>query len=211
MVDPEQESELTQLRQNGQEALGVIFSRYQERLEKMIRFRLDRRLWGRVDSADVLQDAYVTVSQRLDDFLRDPSVPVFIWLRAMTEQVLVNVHRQHLGAKIRDAHREVPLHGALTTSDFLASRLAADLTSPSQVAMREEMLQELRGALETMDPIDREVLALRHFEELSNNEVAQVLGLQKAAASNRYVRALKRLRDILGRMSQFCEERDGQK
>ena len=209
MTQSSQDSELASLIAGGEQALAAAFSRYSERLEKMVRFRLDQRLWGRVDPGDVLQEAYLEISRRLNEYLGDPAVPVFVWLRRMTEQMLVNLHRRHLGAQIRDASLEVSLQrgrGSIGTSFSLAARLVADLTSPSQAAMREEMLIELREAFDEMDPIDREVLALRHFEELSNNEVAEILGLQKAAASNRYVRALSRLKSILSRMPSFCEE-----
>ena len=209
MTQSSQDSELASLIAGGEQALADAFSRYSERLEKMVRFRLDQRLWGRVDPADVLQEAYLEISRRLNEYLGDPVVPVFVWLRRMTEQMLVNLHRRHLGAQIRDASLEVSLQrgrGSIGTSFSLAARLVADLTSPSQAAMREEMLTELREAFDEMDPIDREVLALRHFEELGNNEVAEVLGLQKAAASNRYVRALSRLKSILSRMPSFREE-----
>ena len=209
MTQSSQDSELASLIAGGEQALAAAFSRYSERLEKMVRFRLDQRLWGRVDPADVLQEAYLEISRRLNEYLGDPVVPVFVWLRRMTEQMLVNLHRRHLGAQIRDASLEVSLQrgrGSIGTSFSLAARLVADLTSPSQAAMREEMLTELREAFDEMDPIDREVLALRHFEELSNNEVAEILGLQKAAASNRYVRALSRLKSILSRMPSFREE-----
>lgn len=209
MAESSQNPELACLRAGGEEALAAAFSRYSDRLEKMVRFRLDQRLWGRVDPADVLQEAYLEIARRLPDYLQDPAVPVFVWLRRMTEQTLINLHRRHLGAQVRDASLEISLHrgrGSMGTSFSLAARLVADLTSPSQAAMREEMLSELREAFDDMDPIDREVLALRHFEELSNNEVAEILGLQKAAASNRYVRALSRLKSILSRMPSFREE-----
>ena len=203
MVDKDNAAELVDLETGGEHALATLFSRYENRLNRMVTFRLDRRLCGRVDPADVLQETYLDVSGRLEGYLRDPAVPVFVWLRNMTLQVLVNVHRRHLGTKKRDASLEVPLRqgsSPLATSVSLAARLVADLTSPSQAAMREEMLRELHQAFESMDPIDREVLALRHFEDLGNNEVAQVLGIQKSAASNRYVKALKRLKQILSKM-----------
>ena len=205
------QAELELLKQDGEEALATLFSRHERRLERMVRFRMDQRLWRRVDPADVLQEAYMEVSRRLPDYLGNPAVPVFVWLRSMTEQVLINVHRRHLGAKIRNASLEVSLHGGprpAATSVSLAARLVADLTSPSQAAIRDEVYVELREAFESMDPIDREVLALRHFEELGNNEVAQILGLQKAAASNRYVRALKRLKGILSKMPSFRDSAD---
>ena len=203
MVDHKKGPGLTDLATGGEQALARLFSDHADRLSRMIQFRLDRRLWGRVDPSDVLQESYLEVSRRLADYLRDPAVPVFVWLRSMTQQVLVNVHRRHLGTKKRDASLEVSLHrgrSMLATSVSLAARLIADLTSPSRAAMRKEMLHELHEAFENMDPIDREVLALRHFEDLSNNEVAEILGLQKAAASNRYIRALKRLKHILSKL-----------
>ena len=196
----QQESDLAALESQGEEALAELFSRFGPRLDKTVRFRLDQRLWGRVDPSDVLQEAYLDAASRLKAYLARPEVPVFVWLRAITEQVLINVHRRHLGAKIRDARVEVSMNRKATgqaTSYCLAARLIGKMTSPSQAAIREEMIDQLRSAFDTMDPIDREVLALRHFEELSNNEVAEVLGLQKAAASNRYVRALKRLKTVM--------------
>ncbi len=204
MPQQDEYSELAGLKDGGAAAFAGLFARYEERLRKVVRFRLDRRLWGRVDPADVIQEAYLETARRLPDYLRDPAVPIFVWLRRMTEQVLINVHRHHLGAHCRNAGLEVSLDqrdGTFSTSVSLAARLVADLTSPSQAAMRDEMLVKLRQAFDTMDPLDREVLALRHFEELTNNEVAEVLGLQKAAASNRYVRALQRLKQILSSLT----------
>jgi RNA polymerase sigma-70 factor (ECF subfamily) len=202
-MEQEQQAELETLLSGGRQALAEIFSRYQPRLERMVRFRLDQRLWGRVDPLDVLQDAFIEVSRGLPTYLKQPGVPVFVWLRSMTEQTVVDVHRRHLKAGIRDAKREVSLHrhGQVSdTSASLAAQLMANLTSPSRAAMRKEMHSELREALDRMDPVDREILALRHFEELTNNEAAAVLGLQKSAASNRYVRALQRLKGILAEM-----------
>jgi RNA polymerase sigma-70 factor (ECF subfamily) len=167
----------------------------------MIYVRLDKRFYGRIDPADVLQESYMEAARRIDQYVADPAVPLFVWLRQLTIQVLIDLHRRHLGAKMRDARQEISLNGSphdpLNTSQALAAHLVADWTSPSQAAIREETLAELRAALQSMDPIDREILALRHFEELGNNEVAAILGLQKSAASNRYVRALRRLKQIL--------------
>jgi RNA polymerase sigma-70 factor (ECF subfamily) len=202
--------ELARLRGGGVEEVASLFSQYEERLRKMVHYRLDRRLYGRVDAADVLQEAYLEAARRIDDYLARPDVPFFVWLRQITAQVLIDTHRRHL-AKMRSANQEVRLHrGAYVhaTSFSLAAQLVGKLTSPSRAAMREEMLVQVRAALDGMDELDREVLALRHFEELTNNEVAEVLGLQKAAASNRYVRALKRLRGVLEKLPLFAEERE---
>src|SRR5262249_38597837 len=136
----------------------------------------------------------------------NPSLPLFLWLRWLTGQRLLIVHRQHLKTKMRDVGQEVSLHrGALpqASSVSLAAQLLGRLTAPSLAAMRAEMPLRLQEALNGMDPLDREVLTLRHFEELTNGETARVLGIQKSAASNRYVRALERLREVLSGMPGF--------
>jgi RNA polymerase sigma-70 factor (ECF subfamily) len=191
-----------------QNALAEAFGSFRSRLKRMVQLRLDRRLQGRVDPSDVLQEAYLDLARRAVDYLAHPSLPFFLWLRLLTGQRLLAIHRQHLGAKMRAVGKEAHLgHGAMpqATSASLAAQLLGRLSTPSQAAMRAEMQHRLQEALNSMDPIDREVLVLRHFEELSNDETAEVLGLQKAAASNRYVRALKRLRSILQSMPGFSE------
>jgi RNA polymerase sigma-70 factor (ECF subfamily) len=182
------------------QAVAELFARYRDRLRRMVRLRLDRRLQGRIDPSDVLQETYLDVAKRASEYLAHPSMPPYLWLRFLTGQRLMALHRQHLGAKMRDAGQEVSLYrGALpqASSVSLAAQLLGRLTSPTQAAVRAEMQIRLQEALNSMDALDREVLTLRHFEELTNNETAQVLGIQKAAASNRYIRALKRLKEIL--------------
>ena len=139
------------------------------------------------------------MARRFPEYAAAPPVPFYVWLRALTGQRLIDLHRQHLGAKMRDAGQEVALYrGALpqASSASLAQHLLAGLTSPTQAAARAELQLRLQEALNGMDPMDREVVILRHFEELNNGETAAVLGLHKAAASNRYVRALRRLKEI---------------
>jgi RNA polymerase sigma-70 factor (ECF subfamily) len=182
------------------ETLTALFLRHRERLRRMVRLRLDQRLLGRVDPSDVLQEAYLDIAHRAGEYLANPAMPPFLWLRFLTAQRLTALHRQHLGAQLRDAGREISLHrGAIpqATSVSLAHQLLGRLTSASQAAMRAELQTRIQVVLNGMDPIDREVLALRHFEDLSNAETAEVLGIQKSAASNRYIRALKRLKDLL--------------
>jgi RNA polymerase sigma-70 factor (ECF subfamily) len=177
----------------------------------MVRLRLDRRLLGRVDASDVLQEAYLDAAQQLPAFAIREGMPVFLWLRLVTCQRLMRVHRQHLGAAMREAGREVSLHRGATpqaSSASLAANLLGRLTSASRAAARAERRQRLHQVLEEMDPLDREVIALRHFEELTNGETAKVLGLSKAAASNRYVRALARLQAILERIPGLVDRPD---
>jgi RNA polymerase sigma-70 factor (ECF subfamily) len=204
MID---EAELLRRAMAGDEqALATLFDHYRERLRKMVGLRIDRRLGGRMDTSDVLQDAYLDVARRFSEYAAAPNVPFYIWLRSLTGQRLVDLHRRHLGAEMRDARREVSLyHGALPTasSAALAQHLLAGLTSPTQAAVREEMQLRLQDALNSMDPIDREVVVLRHFEELSNVEAAEVLGIETAAASKRYIRAIRRLKAILDAVPGF--------
>jgi RNA polymerase sigma-70 factor (ECF subfamily) len=182
-----------------QRALGEIFTRNRERLLKMVRLRLDRRLQGRLDPEDVVQEAFVDAVRRLAEYAANPRMPPFLWLRFLTMQRLQTLHRLHLGVKSREASREVSLFdGPLPAADSrsLAAQLLGRLTTPSRAAIRAEIQIRIQDALNAMDPIDREILALRHFEELNNGETAAVLGIHKAAASNRYVRALRRLKEI---------------
>jgi RNA polymerase sigma-70 factor (ECF subfamily) len=197
---PETDALLARLKDGDQQALAELYSRHRDTLRRMVTFRLDHRLSGRVSPSDVLQEAFLDAVKRLAHYFEKPDLPFLGWLRLVVGQRLVDVHRQHLGAKIRDAGQEIPIAGGAwpaAGSACLVSHLAGNLTSPSGAAVRNESLARLEEALNAMDPIDREVLALRHFEELSNNDVAAILGIEKAAASKRYVRALARLKDVL--------------
>jgi len=179
-------------------AVDGLFALHRDRLRWMIRLRLNRRLQGRVDPSDVLQDAFLESCRRLSEYLRAPRLPFFLWLRHLTALKLLAVHRRHLRTGARDANREAPTADwPAVDSAALADEVVGKVTSPSAATMRAEAQAAVQSALDAMDPIDREVLVLRHFEALSNDEVAQLLGLTKTAASNRYVRALKRLRAIL--------------
>src|SRR5262245_8006307 len=198
---------LERVRAGDGDALAELFARHRDRLKRMVRLRLDRRLQGRVDPSDVLQDAYLDVARRAAEYADNPTMPLYLWLRFLTGQRLLMIHRHHLGTQMRDAGQEVSLHrGAIpqASSASLAAVLLGRLTSPTQAAARAEMQLRLQEVLNGMEQLDREVLVLRHFEELSNNETAEVLGLQKSAASNRYVRALGRLKVILDSIPGFC-------
>lgn len=191
-------------------ALADLFDRYRGRLRQMVRLRMDRRLQGRVDPSDILQEAYIDLAQKLPEYIHKSGMPFFLWLRLVTGERLLRAHRQHLGAAMRDAGREISLHqGGLpqASSLSLAAQLLGRFTSASRAALRAELQLQLQDALNEMEPIDREVIALRHFEELSNEETAAVLGLSKAAASKRYVRAMLRLKGVLAGKSGFTEHR----
>ena len=182
------------------EALADLFALFRPRLWRMVNFRLHPRLQGRIDADDVLQDAWLMAVDRMSYFLRDASHSPFIWFRMIVNQTLIELHRRHLGAEKRNAARDVPLQGmgsSDATSSAMAFHLMGNLTSPSSAFNRVELARQLDTALQGMNEIDREVLALRHFEELSNTETARVLNMSEQAASGRYIRALGRLRQIL--------------
>lgn len=193
------------------DAEGVLaeeFSRNHDRFWRMVDFRLDGALMGRVDPDDVLQEAWLAATKRVDHFLENESLSLFVWLRMIVQQTLIDVQRRHLGVKKRDAYRERSFQAgrwSQNTSVSLVAKLMGTFTSPSQAAVRDERAAQLRDAIDRMDEIDREILALRHFEELTNSEVAEVLAVQETAASNRYVRALRRLKTILDGLPDFGE------
>lgn len=181
-------------------ALDHIFSRHRDRLRRMVEMRLDWRLQARIDASDVIQDAYLEVATRLDDYFRDARLPFFLWVRLVVGEQLINLHREHLGAQMRDARREVSLyHAALpeASSAALAAQLLGKQTSPTQAAVRAERVLRMQEAINTLDPIDREIISLRHFEQLTRSEAAQVLGIEEGAAAKRYIRAMKRLKTAL--------------
>ena len=185
------------------QALNALLGRYRDRLLRMVEMRLDTRLRARFDASDVLQEACVEVAEHLEDYLRDPKLPLFLWLRLLVGQRLMKLHRHHLGTQMRDASREVVLYrGALpaASSATLAAQLLGKYTSPTQAVLRAERILRLQEALNTLDPIDREILSLQHFEELTAAEAAQELGIEELAAAKRYFRALKRLKAILAGM-----------
>jgi RNA polymerase sigma-70 factor (ECF subfamily) len=181
-------------------ARNRIFTCYRERLRRMVELRLDRRVQARIDASDVVQEGFVDAVTRLQEYLREPKYPLFLWLRLVVGQRLMKLHRHHLGTQMRDAGLEVSLYrGAFpaASSAALAAQLMGHYTSPTQAAIRAERMLRLQEALNRLDVLDREVLSLRHFEELTVEETAQVLDISESAAAKRYIRALKRLKEVL--------------
>lgn len=188
-------------------AWGKLLSLHQGRLVQIVEFRLDRRLRGRLDATDVLQEAFLSATARRAEFFQQSSQPLFLWLRWMVRNKLLEIHRQHLGVQMRDARRECSYGLEPSREDSgesihtaLINHLTAGKTGPSTAAGRAELHERLKVALEKMDETDREVLALRHYEQLTSAETARVLEIQERAAAKRYTRALIRLREILADM-----------
>lgn len=198
-------SRLQRIADGDQQALAAEYQSHLPRLRRMVQLRLDRRIQGKVDPSDVLQESFIDIAKRAEEYACHPSLPFFLWLRLITKQKLLEIHRRHLGTLSRDATREIAICdiGPEPSINCLASQLLGDLTSSSKVVEREEQRELLERILSTMDPVDREILSLRHFEELTNQECAELLQLTKTAASNRYVRALLRLKQKLAQIPGF--------
>ena len=194
---------------NDREALSILFDRHRDRLWKIVHFRMDVRMAGRLDPDDILQEAFLEASKRLHHYSEEKLFSPFVWLRMIVGQTLIDSHRRHMQAKQRDASKEVSgrVHCfPQATSVSLADILSANVTTPSQSMTKDEQNSQLQQAIETMAPIDQEILALRHFEELTNKEIAEVLGVEQKAASIRYVRALARLKTTLSAIPYFHDQ-----
>lgn len=187
-----------------QELVGA----YRERLRRMIGLRLDPRLRGRVDPSDLVQETFLDATGLLCAYYQDPPLPFYLWLRQLAGTRLAKAHRHHLGTLRRDVRREVTLPAESVpgvSSVALAGQLAGREGRPSEAACRAELRLQLEQLLDRFEPLEREILALRHFEQLSNSEAARVLSLTEAAASKRYIRALERLREHMARVPEGLE------
>jgi RNA polymerase sigma-70 factor (ECF subfamily) len=205
MKDPPSETVrlLERIRSGDRRALADLFQRHRDRLRRMVELRMDARLKGRVDASDVLQDGFLDLEKRVESYLCDPRLPVFLWLRLIVSDRLAMVHRHHLGTRMRDVAQEVSLYRdplPQASSAALASMLLGRMTSPSNAAIRAEQILQVQEAINSLEPLDREVVALRHFEQLSRSETAVVLGITEEAGAKRYIRALKKLKTILAAM-----------
>lgn len=197
--DAESTRMLQRIKSGDREAFAELFSQFKPRLWRFVNLRLHPLLRGRIDPEDVLQDGWLRAVARLDYFPDSISPAGFIWFRMILTQTLIDIQRRHLGADKRSAARERSLGGwnPDETSSSMAIQLSGRLTTPSGALARMELVQQIEVALQGLDEIDREVLALRHFEELTNAEAAMTLNLSEQAASKRYVRALRRLKGVL--------------
>jgi RNA polymerase sigma-70 factor (ECF subfamily) len=176
-----------------------LLEQHRDRLRRMIAIRLNQRLQGRLDPSDVLQETYLEASRQLNNYLSQQDLPFHLWLRGLAINRLNKLHRRHLGASKRDARRDVSLDEVApeASSAVLAAHLMSRADRPSEAAHRADLQAQLTTALDQLDPLDREALVLRHFEQMSSAEAGQVLGISAAAAGKRYLRALGRLRQML--------------
>jgi len=200
-------SSLVQLAAQGDRvAIEDLFNRFRGRLKRMLHLRLNRRLQGRIDDSDIIQESLLDAARKLPSYAQSPQLPFYLWLRHLTGLKLLEIHRRHLGTQLRDAGQEVSLHrGALPGADSLslAAFLFGSLTTASQMAIKAEKRIMLQESLNSMEELDREVIALKHFEQLTISEIAQVLQISRAAAGRRYLKAIKNLREILVDLPEF--------
>jgi RNA polymerase sigma-70 factor (ECF subfamily) len=198
-ASPDTDELLARSAQGDRAAHDQLLARHRARLRKMVAYRLDPRLQARVDPSDVVQEVLAEASRKLPEYLKKRPLPFYPWLRQMAETRLLDLRRRHVDAQKRSVRREEP--GVLALPDEsaaeLASRLVTSATSPSQRLVREEARQRVQAALTQLSPRDRQILELRHLEQLSVAETAAVLGISEAAVKTRHVRALQRLRGLL--------------
>ena len=184
-----------------QESLGMAFEIYRKQLRRAIQLRVHPSIRSREDESDILQEAFIAAAQDLPRFAKESPVSVFVWLRGHVQQRLLAAHRKHLDRQKRDARREVSLNHASMTSGVdsrsIAGQLVQSMPSPSQNVSRRELRGLIQEILDAMDPLDREIVAMRHFESLKSNEIASLLKINESTASTRYLRALKKIKDGL--------------
>ena len=185
----------------GASAEARLWERHRAALRRLIELNLDRGLRRRVDASDIVQEVLLRASRRLPEYLRDPAIPFHLWLRRIARDHLVDAHRRHRVAAVRSLDRERPIAASAwadRSSMDLAAQLRDPAPTPAAAALRRELQGRFREALGRLGDDDREIIVLRHFERLANAEAARVLGLSEAAAGMRHLRALRRLRLLLG-------------
>lgn len=183
------------------EAVNQLLERHRVALRKLVQLRLDRKIARRIDASDVVQDVLLEANERLQEYIANPQMPFHLWLRHLARDRMIDMHRRHRGAQRRSLDRERSLASPQFSdqSSFdLASQLAASELTPAAASIRRELEQRFLSALDLLDDDDRDILLMRHFEQLGNSEAAEALGLSAAAAGMRHLRALRKLRAILG-------------
>ena len=176
--------------------LAELWLEYRERLQRLLVLRMPPILQRRLSVDDLLQETYMACGRRMDFLKAEPEVPMYVKLRLIALQTLTDVERHHLAAAKRDAMKEMSPEDDVAVADAWA-HFADTISSPRTHLERLERHAMARRVLSQLSEHDREILELRHFEEMGNAECAAVLGIEQKAASIRYVRALKRFRELV--------------
>lgn len=177
--------------------LARRFEEYSGRLGRSVKLRLDPRLAKRFSVRDVLQDTYLIAQERIAAYVRKPQMPLFVWLRFLALQQVKTLYRKNVKTQKNDLSKEVPLVDSKASSPGAGVVVPADAKSPSRVAMDAERVDRFREAIERMSPADRELILLRHFEDLSWAEIAHIIHIEEGAARQRHARAMVRFREAL--------------
>lgn len=199
---PDKTEELLVNAQAGDEqAVNALMERHRESVRRLIQMRLDQKIQRRVDVSDVVQDVMIEAHRRLQDYIRNPAMAFHLWLRQIAKDRIIDAHRRHRASGKRSVDREqamaAPGDGDHSTRDLVAQLCDPELT-PAAAATRKEMARQVEEAISQLDEQDCEIIVMRHYEHLTNQEIAQALGLTEPAASMRYLRAIRRLRGVLG-------------
>ena len=199
--DSEQTQELLQTAKAGDPvAVNALLDRHRQAIRQMVQMRIDKAIAARLDASDVVQDVLMEASRRLQDYLQNPGLPFHLWLRQLAKDQIIDMHRQHRVAQRRSVDRERSLDAKFAdqSSMDLAAQLKDHDLTPAAATIRRELEQRFLCALQQLDEDDREIIQMRHQEHLTNSEVASALGLSQPAAGMRYLRAVRRLREVLG-------------
>jgi RNA polymerase sigma-70 factor (ECF subfamily) len=196
--DPDTDDLLASARSGDRSAVEQLLARYRGRLRQMVVVRMDARLSARVDPSDVVQEALAVAARKLPAYLRKPTVSFYPWLRRIAWERLVDAHRRHIRAGRRSVSREEPLGLSDSSAMQLADRLMAQGTNPLARLLRDELCARVQAILARLAAGDREILLLRHLEQLTSAECGEVLGVSEEAAKKRYLRAVRRFRRLLG-------------
>lgn len=200
---PEQEKTealLEQARQGDEDAINSLIDRHRNALRHLVRMRLDRKIQRRVDVSDVVQDVLIEANRRLKTYLENPVMPFHLWVRHIARDRIIDAHRRHRGSAKRSVDKEQPMvipGGFDQSSIILAAQLVDREKTPAASIMEKELAKRVEEAITDLDDLDAEVIVMRHYEQLTNQEIAQALGLTEPAASMRYLRAVRRLRDLM--------------
>lgn len=190
---------LARIRAGDEAAVNALLERHRRSVRQMIDLRMDQVLKRRVDASDIVQDVMIEAHRRLESYLENPAMPFHLWLRQMAKDRLIDAHRRHRGAARRSMDREQPLAAAASSGSAvdLLGQLRDDQLTPAAQATWRELQRRFEDACQQLEATDQEIVVMRHFEQLSNQEAAQALELSPQAASMRYLRAMRRLRELL--------------
>jgi RNA polymerase sigma-70 factor (ECF subfamily) len=192
---------LADVRLGDADAINRLMDRHRDSIRRMVQMRLDHKIQRRVDVSDVVQDVLVEANRRLQVYLDNPVMSFHLWLRQIAKDRIIDAHRRHRGSAKRSVDREKPL--AVQAADDhstmqLLDQLRDPELTPAAAATQQEMARAVERSISELGDQDAEIIIMRHYEQLSNQEIAQALGLTEPAASMRYLRALRRLREMLG-------------